>query len=123
MSYSRVIPRDLFNEGNLLKCYGALYIELENTIGHKAELVDNLDGSEPFKILQSYLSGAIWIDNVALEINGKRHNLWRPLNSREPWPLYCSTEPEMGEETGDEIEVFTEGGKLSADFLALITGA
>jgi len=29
MSYTRVIPRDLFNEANLLKCYGQIYIEVE----------------------------------------------------------------------------------------------
>ncbi len=27
--YARVIPRDLFNEANLLKCFGNLYLRLE----------------------------------------------------------------------------------------------
>jgi hypothetical protein len=30
MGYTRVIPRDLFNEANLLKCIGGLYIALEH---------------------------------------------------------------------------------------------
>ena len=29
MSYPRVIPRDLFNEASLLKCYGQVYLKLE----------------------------------------------------------------------------------------------
>ena len=29
MTYRRVIPRDLFNEGNLLKCLGKLYVQAE----------------------------------------------------------------------------------------------
>ncbi len=38
MTYKRVIPRDLFNEANLLKCYGALWIALDNARGHTAKL-------------------------------------------------------------------------------------
>lgn len=30
MSYFRVIPRDLFNEASLLKCYGRLAILLDD---------------------------------------------------------------------------------------------
>lgn len=31
--YIRVVPRDLFNEGDLLKCYGRLWILLDERRG------------------------------------------------------------------------------------------
>lgn len=62
MSYNRVIPRDLFNESSLLKCLGRLYICLENTPGHAAELQQV--GRE-FDIRQSDDDGSIYAAGAA----------------------------------------------------------
>lgn len=105
MSYLRVIPRDLFNEANLLKCLGQLYLELERVNIPNAKLVHD---HESFDVGQDSNDGSISAHNVILVTNGVPYFLWRPLNSREPWPLYIK---EVG--NGNEISVFNQSGALS----------
>lgn len=113
MSYQRVIPRDLFNEASLLKCYGKLWLELEQRNLPHVSLSGPPVG-EAFDVQQDWSSGAVTIRNVILRIDGWEVALWRPLNSREPWPLYC---PPVTV-NGDDIAVFTNDGELSPEFLA-----
>jgi len=108
MSYRRVIPRDLFNEANLLKCYGRIYINLERAELPHVEL--DHDG-EPFNIQQDSSSGAIYVENVKLKVNGKALRLERPLNSREAWPLNLITEDD------EEVTVFTSDGDFTVDLV------
>lgn len=113
MAYLRVIPRDLFNEANLLKCLGTLWIKLEAIPNHAAFLDDG--GSLwSFEIEQDTGSGAIFAGNLPFTIGGKPYLLTRPLNSRRSWPLYA-TGPEDG-----VTEVFTDEGELTEEFLDLI---
>lgn len=118
MTYTRVIPRDLFNEADLLKCYGRLWILLDETRGHVAQLgeEEQLPGA-PFEIWQDEADGSISVANVPFTIRGERWRLSRPLNCRNPWPLWCSSPDE-------EIceRVFTEEGRFSPEFLRLIIG-
>lgn len=107
MSYQRVIPRDLFNEANLLKCLGRFWIETERFQPRKVEIEH--DG-EPFDVWQND-DGELAVTNVIIKINGKTYNAFRPLNSREAWPLYLRMDE-------DAIGVFNEDGTLSAEFLA-----
>lgn len=100
MSYMRVIPRDLFNEANLLKCLGRIYICLERLPRCNVTLESN---GQEFRIDQSQCSGAIYCSNVPL------------LNARDPWPLYASLPDD------DECEVFTNDGEFTAEFLELIS--
>lgn len=113
MSYTRVLPRDLFNEANLLKCVGALWIATEN----KDNVKFNQDDVEFFDVRQSDDDGSITIENVSLSIKGETYHARRPLNSREPWPLYLLRryDPDY-----DEIPVFKDDGTLSDEFRALI---
>ena len=120
MSYIRVIPRDLFNESSLLKCYGRLYICLENTPGHRAELREEFAPGDAFKVRQSNDDGSISLANVGLYVRGERVPLSRPLNSRDAWPLWAIIQDAEGDE--EEIEVFTGEGDLSPEFLAFIQG-
>lgn len=114
MSYIREIPRDLFNEANLLKCLGKLWICLDNRSGHCASLDFNpFHPTAPFDVWQSQDDGSISARNVLFSVSGRTVRLYRPLNSREPWPLYADFDDEP-------LEVFTDGGELSGDFLALI---
>ena len=112
MSYQRVIPRDLFNEANLLKCYGRLWILLEPRLERSVRF--ELDGEE-FVIDQRASDGNLYIDNLRLWIRGQMYNLFRPLNSRDQWPLYLS----LGWDE-DDIRVFTDEGELSEEMLALL---
>lgn len=117
MSYRRVIPRDLFNEGNLLKCYGQLYLGLE-----KLNCVENLHADVMldrfgFQVSQDPGDGSLTIGNVTLYCQGERVPLRRPLNSREPFPLYAALHVDTEDET--EIAVFTDTGELTPEFKAL----
>lgn len=122
MTYKRVIPRDLFNEANLLKCYGALWIALDNARGHTAKLgelnpVDPSDdySGDAFEIEMDAGTGSISVANIPFTIAGLSYKLSRPLNSRDPYPLYCADEFDM-----HEWSVFNDDGTLSAEFLDLI---
>lgn len=115
MTYRRVIPRDLFNEANLLKCLGALWIALENADGVRFDHDDR-----PFLIHQDEADGSTYVVNVRLIIAGRPFDHRRPLNSREPWPLYVRP---VGDPDAEDIAVFDEAGVLSADFRALMSEA
>jgi hypothetical protein len=112
MSYQRVIPRDLFNEANLLKCYGQLCLKLEIYACKNIELRHY---GNHFVIEQNEDDGSLTIFNLQLRIRSKIYRLFRPLNSREPWPLYAQ------EADYAEWQVFTDDGELSAEFLELLS--
>lgn len=115
MSYIRVIPRDLFNEANLLKCLGQLYICLENAGEHVAKFrVDCVEGN--FDIRQNEADGSISVVNLPFSINNAPYILKRPMNSRRSFPLYASSLFN----DHDDVEVFNEDGKLTEEFLELI---
>lgn len=116
MTYQRVIPRDLFNEGDLLNCLGRLWIKLDERRDHKAELIHTI--GDTFKIEQDPADGSISAVSVVLwwpEARGAQ--LFRPLNAREKWPLWLR----HGDE--DDVRVFDLDGELSPEFWALIAGA
>lgn len=115
MTYQRVIPRDLFNEASLLKCYGRLWIVLDNTQGHKARLHHDGGAFEP---QQDSTDGSLTLwPSVEFIIDGQLPvRLWRPLNSREPWPLYAMVQ--NGE--FNEVEVFDINGYLTDTFRRII---
>jgi hypothetical protein len=107
--YRRVIPRDLFNDGNLLKCYGQLFLNLE-----KMNMDDALsyDG-EAFDIGQTE-SGDTYIANIMLELGDDIIELHRPINARGAYPLFAINDD------GDEIEVFNNNGSFSDDMISLL---
>lgn len=110
-TYYRIIPRDLFNEANLLKCLGHLWIETERFQPGKVTMEH--DG-EAFEVWQNGDDGTTRVANIAITINGKPYDAFRPLNSRRTWPLYL-----IG--TDDHpIEVFQDDGTLTRELLALI---
>lgn len=109
MSYMRVIPRDLFNEANLLKCYGQIYINLE--IMGKESCLHHKNDTEPFHT-SSNEDGCLTLDNVKLVINDEEIRLERPLNSRDPWPLYAVDY--------DYISLFDNKGMFTSEFKTLL---
>lgn len=125
MSYIRVIPRDLFNEANLLKCLGQIYLNLEklNIPGVSLEH----DG-ESFDIIQNPNDGSISVDNITLwkgELGHSNVNISiiyfsRPLNSRDPWPLITSIPDEN--DNWNEINVFNPDGTFSELMIEFLKG-
>jgi hypothetical protein len=109
MRYRRVLPRDLFNEANLLKCYGKLWILFEGDPSSGFEEAD----APMFDIMQDASDGSLTVANLHFRINGQRYHLSRPLNSRHDWPLYATPE------NGDSIPVFDDAGELSDEVEAL----
>lgn len=110
-AYCRVIPRDLFNEANLLKCLGRFWIETER---YQPQWVRIEFDNEPFDVRLDEDDGSLSVANISISINGTDYRAKRPLNSREDWPLYLTTDD-------DCIAVFTDDGSLSPEMLALIT--
>lgn len=107
MSYTRVLPRDLFNEANLLKCLGRLTLLIED--GVLPGLTYEYDGL-PFVIQQSEDDGSISAENLTFTTkNGNPVCMRRPLNSREAWPLIAT----IGE---SEYYVFDESGNVMPAF-------
>lgn len=115
-NYVRVLPRDLFNEADLLKCLGRLWILLDSNRRHDAQIVE--EEVDAFDIVQDENSGAIEVRNLTFTIRGVKHRLVRPLNSRSAWPLWV--EAESPESDFDAVLVFNEKGDLSDDMIALI---
>lgn len=112
-NYCRVIPRDLFNEANLLKCLGQLYIALEASTTARFDV----DDVPIFDIHQSSDDGSIYVANLPFSIKGHSYHLFRPLNSRNPWPLHLTDHDDADFDT---IKIFDDSGHLSPEMLALI---
>lgn len=110
--YTRVIPRDLFNESGLLKCLGRIYICLETANLPNVELVHD---DEAFDIDQNQSTGGLFVNNIQLVAHGITISLERPLNSRAAWSLYATTRDD------EEISVFTESGDFTEEMLALLS--
>jgi len=117
MAYLRVIPRDLFNEADLLKCLGKLEILLDNMEGHNASLTfdGSLNATAGFDIEQNPDDGSIYSTTVEFSVSCDHYELYRPLNSREKWPLYVRFDGADG-----DIRVYEESGNLSREFCEFI---
>jgi hypothetical protein len=113
MTYTRVIPRDLFNEGSLLKMLGQLWIKTERFIPK----VRILHTGRDFTTFQSDADGSIRCGSITVIIDGVTYDHYRPLNSREPWPLWLH---QRNDPDAEHFEAFDEAGNLSAEVLALI---
>jgi hypothetical protein len=110
-TYIRAIPRDLFNEANLLKCLGQLYIQLELKAGAREWGLQHT--GDRFEIEQDDSDGSLAVANFWLTFENKVWFFYRPLNSREPYPLYT-------DHNDTAIAVFDHHGTLTEEFLKLI---
>lgn len=117
MSYQRVIPRDLFNEASLLKCLGKLWIRTEGR-----ETVAWRQTGDAFDIQQDDGDGSIGVANLIVSIKGTPYRLYRPLNSRAPWPLWVTNPADPNFEDFEVLEAADEGDDayLSEEMLHLI---
>lgn len=122
MPYTRVIPRDLFNEAKLLKCLGQFALIAHDgvdanrtafprciTIGH--------DG-EPFVIDLDEDNGELYCRTFPVTVGpyGYRLHLSCPYNSRSPFPLMASFEDY------ERVAVFNDDGTFSDEFVKFVAG-
>jgi hypothetical protein len=122
MSYKRVIPRDLFNEANLLKLYGQVALHLHDHPIEGVALIysgdENDEDGSPFDIDQD-IDGNLLIMNLDLYVRGVGYLLSRPINTREPWSLYAQ---DIYSPDSDPTSVFDHEGRFSPEMYALLTG-
>lgn len=104
MSYIRVVPRDLFNEADLLKMLGKLVIAVMDRKKPVRDWNYEYDHA-PFDIEQSQDDGSISCTNLKFFVGEEEVHLFRPLNARQSWQLYALIE-------GVVYSVFDEDGKV-----------
>ena len=114
MSYTRTVPRDLFNESKLLKCLGRLVLLKDGPPrGLPIEFNDDDVGDAGFKIAQNPNTGGLYCANLHFFLRGKMLELEVAYNAKtDPYPLryeYC----------GDGGCVFNDDGSLDAEFVQL----
>lgn len=114
--YRRVIPRDLFNEASLLKCYGQLFIAMEKLAGNRGCF--SQEDVASFNIGQREDDGAIRVQNLTLVVGEHEYRLMRPLNSRQPWPLWAE---KIGDLDFEPLQVFNDDGTLTTEMVLLLT--
>lgn len=114
--YKRVIPRDLFNEGNLLKCLGRVALLIEDGFAPEGMRLEHTGPAQGFEIDQAPGSGDICCINLMLVTNGGRAHVWRSLNSRGKWPIF------IGAADDEEIEVLADDGLFAEEFLVWAKG-
>jgi hypothetical protein len=104
--YTRIIPRDLFNEAKLLKCLGRLALLVHD--GLPLEIDYDPDG---FAINQRSSDGGLYVENMTFSAKFPLE-LYSAYNSKMNYPLLCQAE--------EEIFVFDEDGNLTEEFKKFI---
>jgi hypothetical protein len=107
-NYRRIIPRDLFNEANLLKCVGRLILLIqEDQI--PLPIIYNEDCSEGFKI-RMLPCGDLTISNIEFFINKEQVIFKTTYNAKGNYPLFCEWDD-------CEFLVFDEQGQFTEEFI------
>lgn len=115
-TYTRVVPRDLFNESKLLKCLGQLaLIILDGCDSSNRACPKGLRyriSGRRFRIEQREEDGHLVVVSGIRFLVGDRHlSLYSHYNSKDAYPLRCETND------GDAVPVLAENGTLSDEFI------
>jgi hypothetical protein len=112
MSYRRVLPRDAFNEANYLKCIGQLALLIHDNINNERQYYSLItDLYEEFgSCLDQNGDGDLYCKFTRIYINHAAYKIFRPLNSREAFPVFITTD--VG-----SIELLNDEGQLNQDFI------
>lgn len=114
MAYERILPRDLFNDANLLKCMGQITCLIHD--GRLNLKMNHRHVDKDFRIWQNDSNGSTHVANLTFDLqNGWTVQFWRPLNARGVWPLYAHVA-----DSEIDIEVFDEHGQLTEQFLKAV---
>lgn len=110
MSYTRICPRDLFNEAKLLKCIGQIsLLILDNQAPDNLKMKTDYDS---FTVIQDTSYGSIYLEEILITISGHSHIFYCRMNAKDSYPLEV-----VANETEDFIEVFNDDGTFHSDFI------
>lgn len=113
MSYHRVIPRDLFNESNYLKCLGRLALLIHDGLAPDGLELEFRSPDSGFRIEMDGGEGSLYCSNLQLKVAGRRFDIYRPLNDRDPWPIMLP----LAAADGDDVVIFDDDGNFTPEFL------
>lgn len=109
-TYTRVIPRDFFNEAKLLKCMGLLSLKvLDGQIPCEISIEESGD---PFNIQLSD-EGSLYVCNYVILVKGYDLRFKTTYNSKSNYPFYC-------EYDYTDYQVFDESGNWHSEFIEFI---
>lgn len=113
-SYQRVVPRDFFNEGKLLKCMGILALAiLDNTVPKNINIEIDENGNS-FEIILDEMWNILYVANYPITINGNGYLIGTNYNSKDPLPFVVVYEDY-------EIEIFDSTGSFSEEFIEVFS--
>lgn len=106
-TYTRVIPRDFFNEAKLLKCMGWLSLKILDAQTPCEILIE--ESGEPFNV-ELTDGGELFVSNYPVTIKGASVLLKSVYNSKSNYPFFCEYEY-------TDYRVFEEDGTFSEEFI------
>lgn len=112
MSYTRVIPRDFFNEAKLLKCMGQLALKILDHTLPEGMNIKIRESGKPFNIEQFPGDGSLFVSNYQPTINGLQVPFYTKYNSMKAYPMYAMYDEE-------EYLVFDNNGNFTDEFSSL----
>lgn len=114
-NYSRVMPRDLFNESKLLKCLGKILILADTTECYS--ITYEWDG-EPWRVGRADHGNEWECMNIQWQVNGKPCRIFVTQNITDTWGCYLETD----EREYDVFEVNAKGevNSFSEELLSLM---
>jgi len=111
MSYTRVIPRDFFNESKLLKCFGQLSLKVLDDMLPENIKIHIEENGEAFQIEMDEVSEGLVITNIKTTVNDEQVLFYTIYNSKDSYPFYCLHGSEL-------IQVFNEHGEFAEEFIS-----
>lgn len=113
--YVRILPRDLFNESKLLKCYAQLALHIHDGKADPALRLEHRDRrNRGFIIDMDGPRNLLYCRNLSLRVRKAEIRVGTPINSREPYPM------EFVEPDENFGPVFIDNGDLSPEFLQYV---
>ena len=110
MTYTRVIPRDFFNESKLLECMGVLSLKILDRRLPEGVQIEIAETGEPFNI-QLTDDGVLTVANYPVTVNGKTVFFGTTYNSKANFPLFARSE------SYEDFQVFDDNGDFSSEFI------
>lgn len=111
-NYTRIIPRDMFNEAKLLKCMGVVALKILDRMLPEGVTIHIEESGQPFDIVQ-LSDGELTIINYPVLVNGLEMVFKTAYNSKDNYPLYF--------EYGDyeQERVLDERGEFTSEFIEI----